>query len=371
MSELGDLLELLHRAHASFGTVRLEAREWRHTRRSNEAYARLAHAASGVTQTIVQEAGVPDEWEVVIRGWLDPPRVREERGEAGRLVLAVADGERWWQVLPEWATVSDEGDGWSTGRVGECLRRIVDPAALAVGLELEVTGRGERAGRDAILVAALPRPHPHAWQHETLLAGGDRHELAVDAERGTLLGATSFLDDEPAFVLEVLEVAFDEPLDEALFRHEPPPGEQVAKPGEVQSGEWVTVEEAARRASFTVLVPGSLGHGWRSHVMHTPGREGTRVRETVTLALYRDDATHSVTLRQSAGPWESWQTNGTEEAERDGRPLRVSVGPWHRVLVVQDGTHVELDSASVENDELARLALSLVPAPTEPPPLLA
>ena len=31
MSELGDLLELMHAAHRSFETVRYEAREWRHT----------------------------------------------------------------------------------------------------------------------------------------------------------------------------------------------------------------------------------------------------------------------------------------------------------------------------------------------------
>ena len=86
------------------------------------------------------------------------------------------------------------------------------------------------------------------------------------------------------------------------------------------------MEEAARRASFTVLVPASLGHGWRSHVLYTPGREGTPVRETVHVALYRDDAMHAVSIRQTAGPWESWQTNGTVESERNGVRLRVS-GP--------------------------------------------
>jgi predicted RecA/RadA family phage recombinase len=248
---------------------------------------------------------------------------------------------------------------------------VVDPSSLATGLELEPAGRATRAGREAILVSARPRPGPHAFQHDVLLGGADRHELAVDAERGVLLGAASFLDDEPAWLFEVREITFDDELDPGLFLHEPAPGEEVARPGEIRSGDVVSVEAAARLASFAVLVPGSLGHGWRSHVLYTPGKEGTRVRETVTLALYRDDGTHSVTLRQSAGPWESWQTNGTEPAERDGRALRLSVGPWHRVLVEQDGTHVELDSGTVETDALAELALTLVPAPTEPPPLVA
>ena len=370
MTELGDLLELLHRAHASFRSLRFEASEWRHTWRTQSAYARAMEGATGVAQVVLQTDSVPEEWEIAVRGWLAPPRIREERGEAGRLTIGVSDGERWWQVMPEWATVTDEGDGWSTGRVGECLRPYVDPAPLLAGLTLELGGRTEVAGREAILVRAVPRPRPFRSEQEALLGGADRHELAVDAERGTLLRAISFLDDEPATRLEVVEIAFDEPLDDSVFRHQPGPGEEVAKPSEVQAGTVVSIEEAARLASFPVLAPGSLGHGWRSHILYTPGREGTRVRETVTLALYRDDASHSVTLRQTGGPWESWQTNGTEEAERGGRALRISVGPWHRVLVEQDGTHVELDSGTVETETLVELALTLVPAPTEPPPLV-
>ena len=371
MTELGDLLELLHRAHASFRTVRFEAREWRHTWRTQAAYARAMEGATGVGQVVLQTDSVPEEWEITVRGWLAPPRVREERGEAGRLTIGASDAARWWQVMPEWATVSDEGDGWSTGQVGECLRPYVDPAPLTAGLTLELAGRADVAGRQAILVRAVPRPRPFRAEHDALLTGADRHELAFDAERGTLLRSISLVDDEPAVRLEVAEIAFDEPIDETLFHHEPRPGEEVAKPGEVRAGNVVSIEVAARLASFAVLVPGSLGHGWRSHVLYTPGREGTRVRETVTVALYRDDASHSVTLRQSAGPWESWQTNGTEEAERGGSTLRVSVGPWHRVLVEQGGTHVELDSGTVETEELVELALTLVPAPTEPPPHVA
>ena len=376
MSELGDLLELLHRAHASFMTVRYEAREWRHTRRTQEASARAMRRSGASTGQVVLAMfatdDVPEEWEVEIRAWLAWPNcVREERGEAGRVTIGAANGERWWQVMPEWATVSDEGDGWATGQVGQCLRHVVDPSSLATGLDLEPAGRTTRAGRETILVTATPRPGPLGSQHDVLLAGADSHELAVDAERGVLLGADSYLDGESASLFEVREIAFDEPLDPALFRHEPAPGEDVARPGEIRSGDVVSIEAAARLASFAVLVPASLGYGWRSHVLYTPGREGTRVRETVTLALYRDDGTHSVTLRQSAGRWESWQTNGTEEAERDGRSLRVSVGPWHCVLVEQDGTNVELDSGTVETDALVELALALVPAPTEQPPLVS
>jgi hypothetical protein len=41
--------------------------------------------------------------------------------------------------------------------------------------------------------------------------------------------------------------------------------------------------------------------------------------------------------------------------------------PRH-VLVAKDGTHVDVGSQEVPVDELIEIALSLRPAPTEPPP---
>ncbi len=373
MSELGDLLEVVHGAHRSFTTVRLEAREWRHNHRLHAAYARAAERAGANAATIAfggQE--VPEETEVVVRGWFEQPnRVREEREEAGHHYAAVANGSRWWQRMPAWATTSAEGDGWATGQVGHTIRPLLDPWHSLAGLELTLEDSTRIAGRDVVVVGATARPHPHIGGSEPLAHGADRHELAFDGERGVLLRSRSFFDGEPFSVVEILDVAFDEPLPDGVFTFEAGAGEEVVRPEDVSPGDVVTVEEAARRASFTVLVPRSLGRGWRSHVLYTPGHEGTRVRETVHLAFYRDDASHSVSLRQTAGPWESWQTNGTEEAERGGRFLRVSVGPWHRVLMEEQGTFVELDSQTVETDTLVELALALEPAATEPPPLLA
>jgi outer membrane lipoprotein-sorting protein len=369
MSELGDLLEVVHGAHRSFTSVRLEAREWRHNPRLQLAYGRAVERAGGTSYAPAGE--VPAETEVAVRAWFEQPnRVREERDEAGHGYVAVADGTRWWQRLPRWATTSAAGDGWASGQVGHALRPLLEPWPLVAGLELAVEGAAEVAGRTAVVARAAPRPHPHGGGGELLPYGADRHELAFDRERGVVLRTRAFLDEEPFSVVEVVEVAFDEPLDDAVFAFVPQAGEQVVRPEEVTPGDVVTVEEAARRASFTVLAPRSLGRGWRSHVLYTPGREGTPVRETVHLALYRDDATHAVSLRQTAGPWESWQTNGTEEAERDGRRVRVSVGPWHRVLLEERGTFVELDSQTVETEALLELALALEPAPTERPPLL-
>lgn len=52
------------------------------------------------------------------------------------------------------------------------------------------------------------------------------HELAVDAERGVILRATSFIDGQEFFVHEVLEIAFDEDFPDDTFVFTPPPGER-------------------------------------------------------------------------------------------------------------------------------------------------
>src|SRR5262245_60847320 len=157
MSELGDLLELLHGAGRSFRSVRLEAREWRHVHRQQEAYERAVRRARGGTvQMVVRvDEETPAESEMRLRAWFEQPnRVREERDEAGRLSVAVADGTRWWTRMPEWATIGEKGDAWAQGEVGLAVRPLLEPAVLLANAELAVAGRGERAGREVVRATA-------------------------------------------------------------------------------------------------------------------------------------------------------------------------------------------------------------------------
>jgi outer membrane lipoprotein-sorting protein len=373
MSELGDLLELLHGASGRYRTVRLEAREWRHNHRLIEAYDRLVREARGSGgQIVLGDPGeAPAETEVELRIWFEAPnRVREERLEAGRLCTAVANGMRWWTSMPEWATVVEEGDGWARGAVAQTARVLLDPGLLLGSVELALRGRSEAAGREAIAVSATPRPGAQHVGPELLSQGATRHELLVDAERGVLLSVTAFLDQAAFSTIEVRESVFDAPIDASVFSYEAAEGEEILRPQDVSPGEPVTIEEAVRRASFTVLVPRSLGRGWRMHVLSTPGRDRPPLRETVHVSLFREDATHSVSIRQTAPPFERWQRNGTDRIERDGRELWVADTGWHRVLLEREGTCVELGSQTIEAEELVELALALEPAPTERPPLL-
>src|SRR5262245_4950394 len=113
MTELGEVLELLHGAGRSFGTVHVEAREWRHNHRLLAAYDRAMEQAQARGGAMVMSRlggadDVPAESETLVRAWFEQPnRVREERDDAGHHYVAVADGARWWQRLPGWANTSE------------------------------------------------------------------------------------------------------------------------------------------------------------------------------------------------------------------------------------------------------------------------
>jgi outer membrane lipoprotein-sorting protein len=368
MSELGDVLELLHGAHGRYTTARLDARERRRYRLQSEAYerARRRYAqGEAVAISYGPPLDLPEEGESTVRSWFaQPHRFREERVENGRPYIVLGDGTRFWTSSPEWATVVQDGVGWML--VNPSTRVLLDPSALLPLLDLEVGGAATTAGREAIAVRGTPRDN--ASFDVPLPIGATEHQLLVDAERGVLLRVESLLDGVPFDTLEVTDAAFDEPLDAALFAYKPSPGEEVLRPQDVSPGEAVTVEEAAARASFTVLVPGSLGRGWHTHVLYVRGRE--RISETVHISLYRDEGMNSVSLRETPPPFESWQLNGTEVRERDGTTLRMSTGEFPRVLVEREGTCVELSSQTYTPDELAELAITLVPAATDRPPLV-
>jgi outer membrane lipoprotein-sorting protein len=367
VSELGRVLELLYGARDRYQSARLEAHERRNHRLQSEAYERAQREQTGAVSVQLYGPGtdVPEESEATIRLWFEQPnRFREERTENGHEMLLVGDGARWWTSSPEWATVVQEGDGWAQADASS--RMLLDPALLISDLALEIRGRTQAAGREAVAIDATPR---HPLHHSPPLPwGATGHELAVDAERGVLLRVASSLDGVVFDALDVTEIAFDETLDERLFRYEPPPGEEVLQPKDVSPGEPVSVEEAARRASFTVLIPSSLGAGWHVHALYVAGR--ARIRETVHVSLFREDGVHNVGIRETPAPFERWQLNGTEERNEGEVTLRVSDGGWTRVLVERDGTCVELSSATYSVDELVELALALRPARHERPPLV-
>jgi len=236
---------------------------------------------------------------------------------------------------------------------------------------LEPLGHAEVAGRDAWRVQATARPEPEGGGGGAALfrlgPGADRVELAVDAERGALLGSEALLGDEPFHRLEVTEITFGpNPLE--TF-------DLTLPEGVVASGGWprpqrLPLHELAATAPFVVFVPDRVPEGWRLvERLFTAGRERPPVEPEVFLGYMSREGAYEVSVRQRSSSstraeWLDWQPgdDGLELADAGE-----NVEPRHHVRVERDGTLVELSGP--DPTLLLELARSLAPAPVDAPRL--
>jgi outer membrane lipoprotein-sorting protein len=332
----------------------MTAHEWSHVERSRLAFEDAQGRSAGASR-----GAVPEELEAVVRYWVDGDRFRQESEGPGRQMTMVSDGEQTWSWTPEsGAVVYDRG----TMTTNE--HELLNPIALVVAFELEPTGRGEVAGRAVVRVRARPRD-PESRMH-SLGFGADELELAVDAERGVLLRAEARHDGSPFRVVEVRDVEFDVELPESTFVFEAPEGEEVRAAGEAYPFDYVTIEDAAREATFTVWVPGGLDERWRHTVVHRPASERPQLEESVHL-LFHDDALHSFSLEEAAVHLLAWRDDASRVVELDGVEFRVYDGKPLEVHLQRGGTHVRITSDTLDADVLLAIGASLVEAPREPP----
>jgi hypothetical protein len=344
VSAVGDLLELLHGAGGRWTTVSATVRIWRRRDVEDRARKRWEQSFRGgagvVTMHLVAAAGPPPTGEHVetIRLWIaKPDRSRQEYGES----VNVTNGALWstYQPLHGYLTnAGDTGEGYSDPV--DTFGHLLDPARLLPGLEFDAPV--ERAG--ALVVGARPRPGSSRFHLYGIGPGADAHELVIDPRLGVVLRTESRLEGEPFVVWEVIDPSFDEELPDDLFTLIPPPGEEALTPGELHA-HGLSLEDAAGRASFAVLAIPELPEGpWRLFASHSRPR-GT-FPELVSLLYHRADARGQILVTQfsaSAGH-EHWDS-GEARAEVD-----------------RDGTHVVLTSQDVAEDELRRLAETLVRA---------
>ena len=174
--------------------------------------------------------------------------LREERVENGRRYLVLGDGTRFWTTSPE-ATAVQDGVGWTL--VNPSTRVLLDPSALLPLLDFEVGGACHQCRAEAIVRSRYVARY--ASFDVPLLIGATEHQLLVDAERGRPAARRVAAGGLAFDTIEVTDAAFDEPLDAALYSYERRRRGR-SRPQDVSPGELVTVEEAAARASFTVLV---------------------------------------------------------------------------------------------------------------------
>ncbi len=214
MGELGDLLELLHDAHARVETFAVDYHDRQYRPSSSDVV--VSDAGDGPLQ-LNWRAGGPWAGDLVRtrRIWLQhPDRLRVEILEGEMLIrLAVRAGSRWWRwdELNGATSGSLEPDEHGVARLPPLLAAPLSAVHRLPGtVRLEPTGAGERAGRPVLRADARPRRHPPG-------RGSLVYELEFDAEHGSLLRYAEIEDGFCVRERVAIEVLYGSGIDPACF----------------------------------------------------------------------------------------------------------------------------------------------------------
>lgn len=236
MSDLGDLLVLLNEADRRWRTVECELSVAMDQAGMREFATRRWTAST--PERVPVEPRLVDRRLVTVRYRLrassDPWRTRLDRleytGDAPEGIpaeLIIDDGEAVWEQTGE--RISRQRMRRSHARAANTGISLLQPRNLWTAHQLAVTGDGECEGRPVRLLSATPlRPSlpPAMVLTERLGLTGD---LTVDAELGLVLSA-QWRGDDAVLETDLIEsLRVDQPLDDALFRFDPPPGTNVSE----------------------------------------------------------------------------------------------------------------------------------------------
>ncbi len=200
------------------------ARQWRDQGLVNRGFLRNISPGSAVfTSTGPDEPIVEAMLDVATDQHGRRRRVdaRSRRGDEWLPDTVVVEGDTYWARTG--ATVQTNGGSPNNTIGGTEIVALLLPAAVPAGFDLVETGeRGEVAGRACTIAVATPR-EPDEYGHTPsaevfdMADGGDEFRLSIDIETGVLLRVVKYVDGEVAEISEFTEIAFDEPLDDALF----------------------------------------------------------------------------------------------------------------------------------------------------------
>jgi hypothetical protein len=222
MSELGQLLELLHDAHRRLGTFEGEYRDWTRPRPSLEVIIERSEV-DGRQRMQWRGAGpFPVATATERRIWLQrPDSLRIEIVSGTKLVrFGVLTQARWWR----WDAVHgsdmgtapvDASDGWSVPPL--LSPPLLEPVRLLAPLRLQPSGRGTRAGREVVCARGSPRQPARTAQALAF-------ELEFDAQHGTMLRCAALEKDQLVSVSEAVEVRYGSHVDKQRFVFVSPDG---------------------------------------------------------------------------------------------------------------------------------------------------
>ncbi len=151
-----------------------------------------------------------------------PTRWRVELHSPEKSFVQTRNNGTWW---------TNDRNGFSTGiaaRTGvespidtvQPFEELWDPAMLIGEVWLDPTERVQVAGREGILVRAMPRPTPRPDGRDFILLdfpGGDEHELVVDADLGIVLRLRSLSAGREIVREEVRSLELDPVIPDGIF----------------------------------------------------------------------------------------------------------------------------------------------------------
>lgn len=225
MSELGELLEVIHGAHAQLSTFEAEYRDWTRPQPS----VALSVERSELGEPLLRWHGAgpfPRTVSSTRRIWLlAPDRVRVEIASDGEVVrMGVRDGANWLRWDHVDGVVRNDVPGIKDGPLLNppplLSPPLIQPVPLLAVLWFEPTGRRLRAGREVLAARARPR-HPSAS------AQALTYELEFDAEHGTILRRATLDHGEVFSVTEAISVRYQNGIALERFELRAPDGESA------------------------------------------------------------------------------------------------------------------------------------------------
>jgi hypothetical protein len=245
MSELAELLELLHEAHSQVDTFQAEYRDWTRPRPSLEL--KLRSTPRGGRLSWEGAAGpFPRATSTTRRIWLArPDRLRVEIHGGHRLMrFGVLNRRQWWwwdmvQGEDRSEAPGEERPGWNIPPL--LAPPLLDPVKLLAALRFQPAGRSMRAGRQALSARAKPRHAEASDPKQT-------YKLEFDAENGTLLFMAALEEGHCVGVTEALDVDYNVCIEPSRFTFVAPDGKPVRHKRQAPGG-----SQRSSRANTTEL----------------------------------------------------------------------------------------------------------------------
>lgn len=189
--------------------------------------------------------------------------------------------------------------------------------------------------------------------------------MLLDAERGLVLRQAELVDGKEAFVREVEQITYDEPLPQETFVFELPPGASARGRAEPH---MTTVDDATTLASFRVFKLEPVPPEWRAQAVYTAGTERPTLPDSVTLLYSRPDCGKRLRIHETTREHQLPVTGAERRFERPGRSY-TAFGPEQpagrepaELIFAIDQTQIRMSSSEIPLEQLLNHAEQLVQA---------